>query len=318
VTCLAVDPSHQYLLSGSEDSTILVWSLTHLVAIDKTEPVLNFTHHRASVTSIGVGHSASSSNFALSVSEDKIVHMWLYCHGSPIKSFLLEHVPQSLAIDPADRVFYIGYPQGSVQVFDLHKDEKRIWNSPTSDYGAISTLALNYDATRLISGHSTGKVCTWDINQGRFDQELYNLPGPITNLISLVPEGLPRKSTKIKLHTIVKPKSESKPSMLANFQSELLPLSSQNAAQAVDSAAIWAAIADQKSLTESRQLDRGTAENENFISLDQPLSQDRAQQLLQEQTLSLQNSLRESHKKLRELRKERDALLGELKAGRAK
>jgi pre-rRNA-processing protein IPI3 len=247
VTAIALDPSGHFFLTGSSDSTVLVWSLLSILAIDDTvqswqsdetrTPVHNLTSHRALITAICTGHSSSNSNIAISLAEDRTALIWQYTEGVLLKSYLLDELPRCLTIDPADRAFYVGYESGGVQMiqfYDLESENSNLsnvasltnqaapyqpkntnyWLPPGlnqgSEFGATLSLSLSFDGTQVLSGHQNGQIASWDVTQGHFAKELYTLPGPVTNLICLQPKGFvqPQKSG-IKIHSICKPKFES-------------------------------------------------------------------------------------------------------------
>jgi pre-rRNA-processing protein IPI3 len=247
VTAITLDPSGHFFLTGSSDSTVLVWSLFSILAFDdiiqswqseqSRTPVHNLTSHRASISAICTGHSSSNSNIAISLAEDRTALVWQYTEGVLLRSYLLDDVPQCLTIDPADRAFYVGYKSGGIQMiqfYDLESIDSNIWNvispsghaapiqpmkinywpppvsSQQAEFGAAISLCLNFDGTQVLSGHENGQIALWDVTQGQFTKELYTLPGPITNLICLKPKGfIQNPKSGIKLHSICKPKVES-------------------------------------------------------------------------------------------------------------
>lgn len=248
VTAIVVDPSNQFFLTGSSDSTVLVWSLLSLLGSDESSdawqsgetrvPIQNFTLHRAAISAISIGHSTSHTNFAVSISEDRTALIWQYTEGTLLRTYLLDDIPRSIAVDPADRAIYLGYESGAIQLLELHGTEGTLnalngsedtapiqpspssyWTPPslpsTNDQenaiGATLSLILSYDGTRLVSGHESGRIGLWDIGQGEFERELYTLPGPVTNLIALDPSGFADESdANHKIHQIVKPKIDLK------------------------------------------------------------------------------------------------------------
>lgn len=171
-----------------------------------------FTQHRAPITAIATGHSISRNNIAVSVSTDHVAIVWEYQSGKPLHTYLLPASPISLAIDPADRAFYIGYEDGSVQLVDFYHPPsfthplydpnqqptptqlaaKDRWEPPppnTQDatVGSALCLTLSYDSTVLLSGHGGGQIVRWDICRRRFAGVVTHIGVPVTNLHMLVP-----------------------------------------------------------------------------------------------------------------------------------
>ncbi|KAJ4286111.1 Pre-rRNA-processing protein ipi3 [Kalmusia sp. IMI 367209] len=215
VTCLAVDPTSSFFLSGSPDAMIHVWALPR---------------HSFLLT----GHFASSSaNIAISTSEDKSAIVWDYHNGQLLRTYLLPEVPQAMTADPADRAFFLAYGDGSLQTVNFYDEvqtttatdtlrdsasshrpiqpsPKTRFNAESQKLGAALTLSLSWDGQTLISGHTTGKIAAWDTAKGNYLSTLANLPGPVTNLQFLEPTGFPNApESTFKVHSVVKPKQDS-------------------------------------------------------------------------------------------------------------
>ncbi|KAI9736166.1 MAG: Pre-rRNA-processing protein ipi3 [Cirrosporium novae-zelandiae] len=238
VTCLSIDASSNFVLSGSADSNIHVWSLPNLLSfiqdssIDQTEsphdtPVRTLSNHRAPITSLALGHSSPDTNIAISASEDNTCIVWSYTNGVPLLTYLLPHTPLCLTIEPADRGFCIGYSNGSIQGVDFYASKSL--ESPLGDastqnaprqlspndchiapddsVGACQCLALSYDGSTLLSGHSDGKITAWDAYTGKYDATVSSISIPITNILMLPPSGFPNEHPpNLKLDAVIKPR----------------------------------------------------------------------------------------------------------------
>jgi pre-rRNA-processing protein IPI3 len=236
VTALTIDERSKFLLSASADSSVHVWSLPELLSFSgaqDTSPIRTFSNHRSKVTAIAVGHSASSCNFAVSVSEDKTCLVWDYRTNTLLRTFLLLGVASSVALDPADRAFYLGYEDGTVQQIDLYqtinggldavqngngaanpiqpKASSR-WKLQDTSLGAVLCMTLAFDGTTLITGHDSGALLSWDTNRGSYLSTLPQspLPGPVANVAFLPVTGFASQSDKATPRTrvteITKPK----------------------------------------------------------------------------------------------------------------
>ncbi|KAH0543743.1 hypothetical protein FGG08_001925 [Glutinoglossum americanum] len=126
-TTLAVDPSSNFFLSGSTDSNIHLWSLPLLLSFSNPEsvtglkPLRSFIQHRAAISCACFGHGSGRGNISISASKDGSCIVWDVQSGSPLRTFLLTSSPISLALDPCDRAFYVGFEDGSIQFADLFK-----------------------------------------------------------------------------------------------------------------------------------------------------------------------------------------------------
>lgn len=233
-----VDPTSNFILSGSSDASIHVWSLFDLLSFTKqpsgrdrqppNSPIRTFSNHRAAVTAIVLGHSTGRYNIAVSAAQDNTAIAWDYRTGHVLRNILLPSSAASLALDPADRAFYVGYEDGSVQSADFYKErsiqhplydsslqatptqlssEER-WLQPSADSGAAHTLTLSHDGMTLLSGHENGKVYSWSVGRRKFASATADFTHPITNIIMLPLEGLFQQAASLNrtVHTIVKPR----------------------------------------------------------------------------------------------------------------
>ncbi|PYH44928.1 putative ribosomal assembly complex component Ipi3 [Aspergillus saccharolyticus JOP 1030-1] len=238
VTSLVVDPTSNFILSGSSDASIHVWSLLDLLSFTKppsgrdrqapNSPIRTFSNHRAAITSIAVGHSAGRYNIAVSIAEDSTAIAWDYRTGRLLRTFLLSANATCLTLDPVDRAFYVGYADGSIQSVDFYKSQsvqhplhdpslhstpvqppaEDRWAPPSPDSGAAHTLTLSYDGMTLLSGHQNGKVLSWNVGRKKYASTVADYTHPITNLLMLPPNGLFHPSLDLTRmsHTIVKPR----------------------------------------------------------------------------------------------------------------
>ena len=240
-TCLAVDPSFSFLLTGSRDAVVHVWSIPTLLSFSTLSihdsrrsspysPFRTLSRHRAAVTALIAGHSSSTANIAISASEDNTCLVWDYHNGILLHTFLFPSTPLCLALDPADRAFYAGYDSGDIQLVDFYKHpslthqiydpELRIaptqpppedcWSLPADVASAVVSLEISYDGTTLLSGHRDGKIQTWDIAKGRYATKLADIFSSVTNLRMLPPQGLLNNPAPYsKVLNVVKPRYES-------------------------------------------------------------------------------------------------------------
>lgn len=234
VTVLAVDPTSNFLLSASADSTVHVWSIPSLLSFSNIgtqalAPISTFTSHRSEVTALAVGHSSSFCNIAVSASKDKTCVVWDYHINSALRTYLLPAMPTCSILDPADRAVYLGYEDGSIQVLDLYatqtslaselhngNDTAPLQSSPSSRlkapdgaHGAALSITLSFDGTTLLTGHEDGSVLRWDLARGLFHGSHLQspLPGPVSTLSFLPVTGFsPASEARIKIPAIVKPK----------------------------------------------------------------------------------------------------------------
>ena len=240
VSSVVVDSSNNLILSGSADSNVHVWPLLKLISFppqtDFTNnnalqklPIRTFSNHRSAITAIACGHSRMNSNYAVSSSDDNTCYVWSLDNCEVLRTILLPAVASSFVLDPADRVVYAGFANGSVHKVDLYGktitgsvafprqarlvplqlESKDSWGPSTTGARGVNTLSLSYDATILLSGHEDGKILSWDVAKGRVQKAVVDMGHPVTNVFFLQPTGLPKYSYRPAITTVVKPRLES-------------------------------------------------------------------------------------------------------------
>lgn len=241
VTSLVVDPSSNFILSGSDDANIHVWSLYGILSFSKpgsgrdrqppNAPIATFSNHRAAITSLAIGHSRGQHNIAVSTAKDNTAIVWDYRTGRLLRTYLLPSSATCVALDPVDRAGYVGYEDGSVQSIDFYRKNSAQnslydsslqstpvqvsadvrWHPPAADSGSVKALGLSYDGTTLLSAHESGKVLSWNVARRKFATSIADFTHPVTNLVVLRPSGLPSSSQELHrtIRTIVKPRHNS-------------------------------------------------------------------------------------------------------------
>ena len=236
-----MDPTSNFTLSGSTDSTIHVWSIPGLLSFSASSaneneqyspysPLRSLSNHRAAITAIVFGHSSSSKNIAVSASKDDTCIVWDYVNGDALHTFLLPSSPLCLALDPADRAVFAAFEDGNVQLIDFYSPggftqplynpalqstptqppPSDRWSPPHQSASPVFSLQVTYDGTSLLSGHQDGKIHVWDVAAGKYDRQLADFAVPITNIVMLKPNGFPKTIKRaVKLHNVVKPRYES-------------------------------------------------------------------------------------------------------------
>lgn len=236
-----MDRTSNFLLSGSPDSTIYLWSIPSLLSFlpssthdasqtQPLSPLRSLSNHRAAINALEFGHSSGIANIAISAAQDNTCIVWDYLGGIALHTFLLVSAPLCLTVDPADRAAYVGYEDGSIQLlkfyiensfthplhqFDVHSTPshpalKDRWLPPSPQSSATLSIQLSYDGATLLSGHRDGAIQSWDVAKGLFATTLADLSAPVTNLKILRPFGFPITSAPpLKLQKVVKPRYES-------------------------------------------------------------------------------------------------------------
>ena len=196
-----------------------------------------------------IGHSSWDTSIAISGSRDSTCIVWNYRSGDLLHTFLLPSAPLCLALDPADRAFYAGYEDGSIQLVDFYQQTSLShpiydpvlqatptqpppsskWPIRAEEVSAALCISVSYDGLGLVSGHRNGKVHTWNVATGQNGTPLTEFFAPITNIQFLPPVGFPNANPPpIKLASVVKPRYESSLNSSENNASGILMAENYN------------------------------------------------------------------------------------------
>ncbi|KAF8416084.1 WD40-repeat-containing domain protein [Tirmania nivea] len=224
VTTITFDPTNTFIITGSADSNVYIWSVAQLTdlrssADRKPERILD--HHQREITSIVVGRANGPANIAVTASQDLSCIVWNYQTGIFLRRFLFPIAPLTLALDPADRAFYAGFQDGSIQCIDFHGDSLpqaapcstshrlfasegrnvpvtigesegvrsgRKWVSAGHD-SPVTAVAVMFEGDFVVTGNERGEVCVWDVATGSLYRRVVGLKAPITSLHLLPPTG---------------------------------------------------------------------------------------------------------------------------------
>lgn len=268
VTCLAVAP--YYVLSGSDDSNINVWSLSRLLELHQTdhEPERTLSNHRGAITSLVVGSSPNAeTNLCVSASKDKTCIVWNFQTGQVLRTLLFPAPPLCVCLDPSARALFVASEEGLFLV-ELFGGDKPVLgprctepssivvqiNTPLStsdpEAGQPSCLALTYDGTCVLSGHTKGKILRWRLADNSHPTELASLNASVTNLQFVSP--LPSEA-RTRAVNIVKPNQNLKQyAFTAQLDSDLGKMCSKvfslDPSEDAQSQEFWTIMRNHKSL----------------------------------------------------------------------
>jgi pre-rRNA-processing protein IPI3 len=211
VTCLAVTPYH--ILSGSDDANVNVWSLARLLELDtqaEHEPEQILSNHRGAITSLAVSPSPNpETNFCVSASKDKTCIVWNYHTGQVLRTLLYPTTPLCITLDPAARALATITESGDFFCTEFFGDAPMLGSRATEqasivmqvvsplgnaldEAGAANCLAMNYDGTCVLSGHTKGKVMRWTLREAEHPTEVASLNSSVSNIVFI-----PRTTTKV-------------------------------------------------------------------------------------------------------------------------
>lgn len=159
VSCLALSPSGQTLISGSKDLTIKFWDLR----TKKVRRTLDgqFDGHLREITTLAV---SPDNQILLSCDQDNSLKIWDINHARVIKNISFSANVTCLAINPNGQFFCSGGLEPQIRIRQI-KDGQVI-RSINNNSGVIC-LAFSLDGKLLATGGFNRNIKLWEITTGR-------------------------------------------------------------------------------------------------------------------------------------------------------
>lgn len=166
VSCLALSPSGQTLISGSKDQTIRFWDLR----TKKIRRTLDgqFDSHLNEITTIAV---SPDNRFLLSCDLDNSLKVWDINHARVIKNISFSANVTCLAINPNGQLFCSGGLEPQIRIRQIK--DGHVIRSINNKSGVMS-LAFSPDGKLLATGGFNRTIKIWEITTGR---EIYTIAG---------------------------------------------------------------------------------------------------------------------------------------------
>ncbi|ESW11388.1 hypothetical protein PHAVU_008G025800 [Phaseolus vulgaris] len=194
VTCMVFSEDDSLLISGSEDGTVRVWSLFMIFDDFRGQQANNlyeysFSGHTLRVTDVVIGNGGCNA-IIVSASEDRTCKVWSLSRGTLLRNIVFPSVIDSIALDPAEHVFYAGSRDGKIYIAALNAV-----SVATNNYGmhiigsfsnhskAVTCLAYGMSENLLISGSEDGMVRVWNARTRNIVRMFKHAKGPVNNII---------------------------------------------------------------------------------------------------------------------------------------
>jgi WD40 repeat protein len=178
VTSVAVSPDGRRIVSGSKDSTLVVWDL------EAGAPIHRLVGHRDWVRCVAV---SPDGRRIVSGSDDKTVAIWDVGTGTQINQ-LTGHQGWvgSVAVSPDGRRIVSGSSDKTVAIWDIESATQI--SRLTGHQGRVRCVAVSPDGRRIVSGSSDKTVAIWDIESATQISRLTGHQGRV-RCVAVSPDG---------------------------------------------------------------------------------------------------------------------------------
>jgi serine/threonine protein kinase/WD40 repeat protein len=158
VSCLAISSDGQRCISGSSDKTVKVWDLDAATragtASDAPVLFLNYTAHTTPVQSVCL---SPDGKFAVSASEDGIVHLWEVDTGAEVRSNNFQNPVKSVAFAPDGSVVAIAHNNAATKNITVWLRDGDEDVHPVSDSPIIS-IAFSPEEPLILFTNEAGRA----------------------------------------------------------------------------------------------------------------------------------------------------------------
>ncbi|XP_052176443.1 protein ROOT INITIATION DEFECTIVE 3-like [Diospyros lotus] len=197
ITCLKFSLDDSFLISGSEDGTVIVWSVICLLDERDCRNLPSIFHHsseHSSAISSLLTTSTSSSLIFVSSSLDGSCKVWDLLTGSLLQTSAFPSPVTAIVLDREENMLFSGAADGSIflNAFDaglmeyvsiVSEDEPIVLKGHS---GAITALA--FCGTGLVSASEDWTACLWDVTNYVIIRKFNHQKGSISNLV-VIPQS---------------------------------------------------------------------------------------------------------------------------------
>ncbi|KAJ6566194.1 WD40-repeat-containing domain protein [Mycena capillaripes] len=163
VTCIAVSPDGKCIVSGSDDTTVRIWSVENESMVG--QPLRGHTKYVSAVT------FSPDGKRIISASGDHTLRIWDVEDEAREEKALDQPSEDhtnwvSVALSPNGKYIGCGSVDGTICVWDLESGDppKKLCKSHT---GLVSSLAFSPDGKHIVSGSHDKTVRIWDVKTGK-------------------------------------------------------------------------------------------------------------------------------------------------------
>ncbi|XP_065873369.1 protein ROOT INITIATION DEFECTIVE 3-like isoform X2 [Euphorbia lathyris] len=191
--CMVFSNDDSFLISGSGDGMICVWSMISLLDVENIEVSSSLLHysleHKSSISGLLTVSGSSNSTF-LSSSLDATCKAWDLASGRLVQTQEYQQAITAITLHPTEQFLFAGSKDGRIFISEvniglmdepfgvLEEDQLVILEGHKG-----SITALTFSALGLISASEDSTVCLWDASSWTTMLRFNYHKGPVTNVL---------------------------------------------------------------------------------------------------------------------------------------
>ncbi|KJE97530.1 hypothetical protein CAOG_07371 [Capsaspora owczarzaki ATCC 30864] len=216
ITVIRFTDDGSHVVVGAEDALVTVWRFSTIATTPRAQrlapqatPVHSLADHSLPISDIHMGVDGFNCRFA-TASMDRTCKLWELASGILLCSFVFPTSISSVLVDPAELLLIAGGADGHIYPINIHEQsmstvaqqhqQQRHGASFAGSASAaldtfvesgrrfeghsraVSSLALSFDGTTLLSGGQDGAAIVWDVRSGQIVKTFAQHKGPVTNV----------------------------------------------------------------------------------------------------------------------------------------
>ncbi|CAF0779170.1 unnamed protein product [Brachionus calyciflorus] len=191
LTCIKFSSNDNFLITASEDTTILVWDFHEVLTIEKEylKPVQTWNNHSMRINDLFI---SPTSDRVVSASADQTCKFWNLDSDKPFSmdTVLFKTAPSRCILDNMETNLYVGLTNGlilRIPIKSIVNETNKMIDEDSNEMSfighkqKINCLSISLDDFTLASGSEDSSIRIWD-TISRQCIKIVKHNGPVTNL----------------------------------------------------------------------------------------------------------------------------------------
>ncbi|OVA09493.1 WD40 repeat [Macleaya cordata] len=194
LSCMTFSDDNSFLITGSDDGSIGIWSMISLLDVAECGNVPSFFHswleHQSSISGL-LSTFGSSGSVLVSSSLDGTCKVWDVISGRLLRTQAYSQAISAIILDPEEQLLLSGSADGRIFIntLDIGLEENTTIISEdqpivlSGHKGSITALSFSISGLWLISASEDCTACLWDARSWVVTRRFNHAKGQITNMV---------------------------------------------------------------------------------------------------------------------------------------